>query len=111
MKGLMKFKQLVFKVLRKQNVTIGRTERLMDGQRENSIPEQTMFVRGIIKILSRNTIRVLNSLDPDQAGLFVGAGQDPNCLQKLSADNTSRITIKPLVIILWVGPYTFVCLI
>ena len=38
----------------------------------------------------RNTIRVWNSLDPDQARHFVGPDLDPNCLQRLSADNTSR---------------------
>ena len=34
----------------------------------------------------RNTIRVLNSLDPDFIRLDLG----PNCLQRLSADNTRR---------------------
>ena len=29
----------------------------------------------------RNTIRVSNSLDPDQARRFVGPDLDPNCLQ------------------------------
>ena len=38
----------------------------------------------------RNTIRGSNSLDPDQARLFVGPDLDPNCLQRLSADDTSR---------------------
>ena len=37
-----------------------------------------------------NTIRVSNSLDPDQAGLFIGPDLSPNCLQKISADNISR---------------------
>ena len=41
----------------------------------------------------RNTIRVSNSLDPDQARQFVGpeiVGPDlgPNCLQRISADGT-----------------------
>ena len=31
-----------------------------------------------------------NRLDPDQARHFVGPDLDPNCLQKLSADDTSR---------------------
>ena len=34
----------------------------------------------------RNTIRVSNSLDPDQARHFVGPDLGPNCLQKLSAE-------------------------
>ena len=35
---------------------------------------------------------VSNSLDPDQARHFVGPDLGPNCLQKLSADDTSRHT-------------------
>ena len=31
-----------------------------------------------------------NSLDPDQANNFVGPDLDPNCLQRLSAEDTSR---------------------
>ena len=31
-----------------------------------------------------------NSLDPDQARQFVGPDLGPNCLPRLSADNTSR---------------------
>ena len=38
----------------------------------------------------RNTIRVSKSLDPDQAWHFVGPDLGPNCLQKLSADDTRR---------------------
>ena len=38
----------------------------------------------------RNTIRVSNSSDPDQARHFVGPDLGPNCLQKLSPDDTSR---------------------
>ena len=37
-----------------------------------------------------HSIRLSNSLDPDQARHFVGPDLDPNCLQRLSADNTSR---------------------
>ena len=36
------------------------------------------------------TIRVSNSLDPDQARHFVGPDLGPNYLQRLSADDTSR---------------------
>ena len=39
----------------------------------------------------RNTIRVSNSLDPDQAGHFVLPDLGPNCLQRLSAEDTSRV--------------------
>ena len=37
----------------------------------------------------RNTIRVSNSFDPDQDRHSVGPDLCPNCLQRLSADNTS----------------------
>ena len=37
-----------------------------------------------------NTIRVSNSLDTDQAKLFVGPDLGPNCLPKSSADNLSQ---------------------
>ena len=42
----------------------------------------------------RNTIRVCNSLDPDQAGCFVRPDLAPNCLQRLSANDTSSTAIK-----------------
>ena len=35
-----------------------------------------------------NTIKVSNRLDPDQARHFVGPDLSPNCLQRLSADDT-----------------------
>ena len=35
----------------------------------------------------RNTIRVSNSLDPDQDLHSVGPDLDPDCLQRLSADD------------------------
>ena len=38
----------------------------------------------------RNITRASNSLDPDQARRFVGPDLGPNCLQRLSADDTSR---------------------
>ena len=37
-----------------------------------------------------NTNRVSNRLDPDQARHFVGPDLGPNCLQRLSVDDTSR---------------------
>ena len=36
-----------------------------------------------------NTVRVSNSLDPDQALHFVGPDLGPNCLQRSSADDKS----------------------
>ena len=39
---------------------------------------------------SFNTIRVSNSLDPDQTRHFVEPDLGPNCLQRLSADNKIR---------------------
>ena len=38
----------------------------------------------------RNNLLVSNRLDPDQARHFVGPDLGPNCLQKLSADDTRR---------------------
>ena len=35
-------------------------------------------------------MRVSNSLDPDKARHFVGPNLDQNCLQSLSADDTSK---------------------
>ena len=35
-----------------------------------------------------------NSLDPDQARQNVGPDLGPNCLQRLSADDTSRLRVK-----------------
>ena len=37
----------------------------------------------------------VNSLDPDQAQHFVGPDLGPNCLQRLSADDTSRQRYNP----------------
>ena len=37
-----------------------------------------------------NTTKVSNSLDPDQAQHFVGPDLDPNCLQRLAADDNGR---------------------
>ena len=42
------------------------------------------------KYYKLETIKVSNRLDPDQARHFVGPDLDPNCLQRLSADNSSR---------------------
>ena len=43
-----------------------------------------------------------NSLDPDQARHFVGPDLGPNCLQKLSVDDTSKELIKEsIIVILW----------
>ena len=42
------------------------------------------------------TISVSNRLDPDQARHFVSPDLGPNCLQKLSADDTSRQIVNPI---------------
>ena len=42
----------------------------------------------------RNTIRVSNSLDPNQDQQNVGPDLGPNCSQRLSADDTSRQRVK-----------------
>ena len=52
----------------------------------------------------RKTFRVSNSFDPDQAQHFVGPNLGPNCLRRLSADNTGRpsfnVAIKSNVLII-----------
>ena len=40
-----------------------------------------------------------NSLDPDQAQHFVKPDLGPNCLQKLSADNTSEVFFAWFVVL------------
>ena len=42
----------------------------------------------------RHTIRMSNSLDPDQARRFVGPDLGPKCLPGLSADDTGRQRVK-----------------
>ena len=42
----------------------------------------------------RNINGVSNSLDPDQAQHFVGPDLGPNCLQKLSADDTGKLRVN-----------------
>ena len=42
----------------------------------------------------RNSIRVSSSLAPDLARRFVGPDVDPNFLQRLSADDTSRQSVN-----------------
>ena len=48
------------------------------------------FKSNSLKISFRNTIRVSNSKDTDQARHFVRPGLGPNCLQRLSVVDTSR---------------------
>ena len=42
----------------------------------------------------RTTMRMSNSLDTDQARHYVGPNLGPNCLQKLSANDTRRHIVK-----------------
>ena len=49
--------------------------------------QNQLFLKIISQILA---IRVSSSLDPDQVQQNVGPDLDPNCLQWLSADDTSR---------------------
>ena len=44
-----------------------------------------------------NTIKVSNGLDPDQVRRFVRPDLGPNCLQLLSADDTSEHRVKSLL--------------
>ena len=58
---------------------------------------------------SRNTIKVSNCLNPDQAQHFDGPDLDPDCLQRLSADNTSRIRVKSPYLYFYVLYFRAVC--
>ena len=49
-----------------------------------------------VKNYFSNKISITNSLDPDQAQHFVGLALGPNCLQKLSAGDTSRQRVNTL---------------
>ena len=53
-----------------------------------------IFCRRLIFFFKTNFVEnyfqeVENSLDPDQVRIYVGSDLDPNCLQRLSADDTS----------------------
>ena len=48
------------------------------------------FKINFLKISIRNMIRVSSSLDTDQARQKVGPDLGPNCLHKLSAEDTRR---------------------
>ena len=67
----------------------------------------TFFKIIFFKNSFRNTIRLSNSLDPDQARHFVGLDLGPNCLQRSSADDniphwqTEFICISIVVMILF----------
>ena len=55
---------------------------------------------------------VSNSLDPDQARRFVGPDLGPNCLQRLSADNTcgERVNIsKPTYFLVFLRLEPLLC--
>ena len=52
------------------------------------------FKINFLKNSFRFTIRVANSLNPDQTRHFFGPDLGPNCLQRLSADDTSRKELK-----------------
>ena len=58
------------------------------------LPSGYLFMDAFLSSVSKksfmNATRVSNSLDPDQAQHSVGPDLIPNCLQRLSADETSR---------------------
>ena len=45
-----------------------------------------------INFFKKFFLEVSNNLDPDQEKHFVGPDLDPNCLQRLSADDKSQLT-------------------
>ena len=53
-----------------------------------------------------NTIKVSNSLDPDQVRHFVGPDLGHSCLQRLSADKGGKeLNINRLVDTFWLKPW------
>ena len=56
------------------------------------------FQNNFSTVSFRNTIRVSNSLDPDQDRQNVGPDLGPNCLQRfsISANNTGRQRVKSI---------------
>ena len=61
------------------------------------------FKIDFLKNSFRNTIRKSNSLDPDQARSFVGPDLGPNCLPRLSADDTGKAYLISSVLIFSLG--------
>ena len=55
---------------------------------------QSRVKHSTIEPLRSHNIRVLNSLDPDQAPHYVGPDLGQNCFQRLSADDTCRQRVK-----------------
>ena len=53
-------------------------------------PADFVASKSTVSIDLRKTISVPNNLGPDQVRRFVGSGLDPNSLQRLPADDTSR---------------------
>ena len=52
----------------------------------------------LTKIFQESTIRMSNSLDSDQARLSVGPDLGPNCLQRVSADDTSSQRVNEALV-------------
>ena len=64
---------------------------MLDNLKKKKLPSADFYQnKCFLKISFMNRIRVSNSLEPDQARQNVGPDLAPNCLQKLSADDTSR---------------------
>ena len=69
--------------------------------RVNSLPSAHAFLSSgeffskstVLNYFLRNTSRVSNSLEPDQAQHFVGPDLVLNCLQRLSADDGIKGTV------------------
>ena len=49
------------------------------------------FQNQLFRKILRNTVRVSNSIDPDQVQHFVTTDLGPNCLQRLSAENSGKL--------------------
>ena len=58
------------------------------------LPSVDFFKSSFLKTYFRNTIRVSNSLNPDQVGHLIWPVLGLNCLQRLSACATGKLRVK-----------------
>ena len=74
----------------RSNVAEARTRDLRS-RVKHSTTEPLCSLNFFLKNAFRNTTKVSNSLDPDQARRFVGPDLGPNCFQISSADDAAGI--------------------
>ena len=91
---LLVFTKIIFFSVKSFRNTIRMSTSLDPDQAHHFVKPKLLFFS--VKSF-RKTIRMSTSLDPDQAHHFVKPDLGPNCLQKLSADDTSRQRVNMLL--------------